>query len=137
MKSTLILSITLIAILPVGRAATIAEWNFNSAVPDGNTSTGTLLPSIGVGTAALVGSISGTFTAGDTKHDPAASTDNSAWHTASYPAATQADTSAGVRFNVDTTGYERSGGISVILPALAVMSACSTPLMGARSPMPI
>ena len=85
-------------------ADTISQWNFNSASPDANVATGTLSPSVGSGTASAVG-VSGGFVTGDTTHDPAGSTDNSAWTTASYPAATGANKSAGVRFNVSTSGY--------------------------------
>ena len=87
-------------------AVTIAQWDFNSPVADGDSSTGTNAPSIGRGTATLVGNVSAVFAAGDTKHDPAGSTDNSGWNTKSYPSARSNNLSAGVRFTVDTTGYE-------------------------------
>ena len=58
-----------------------AQWNFNSVTPDGNTTTGTTTPSIGAGTAALVGGATATFATGDTTFDPAGSTDNSGWNT--------------------------------------------------------
>ena len=88
----------------------IAQWNFNSPVPDGNSKTGTSAPSIGTGTAVLVGGVqaasSGEFVSGDTHADPAHSTDNSAWNTSKYPAATDNNLAAGVRFNVPTTDYQ-------------------------------
>jgi hypothetical protein len=89
------------------RADTICQWNFNSAPPDADTSTGTLTPSIGAGTCVFVGSVTHVFFGGDMaiSHDPAGTTDNSAVSTASYPAVTGANKSAGVRFNVNTTGY--------------------------------
>src|ERR1051325_1758684 len=86
-------------------AATIAQWNFNSPVPDGTVSTGTNAPSAGSGTATLVGGATATFVTGDTTHDPAGSSDNSGWNTTHYPAATAANKSAGVRFDLSTTGY--------------------------------
>jgi len=93
------------------RAEVIAEWNFNSAVPDANTSTGTLVPSRGTGSAMLVGGTTGSFAAGDTAqgHDPTGGTDNSAWLTTHYPAASASNKCSGVQFSVDTSGYENIG----------------------------
>jgi hypothetical protein len=54
--------------------------------------------------------VAATFATGDTKRDPAGSTDNSGWNTKSYPAATASNRTAGIRFDVDTRGYQ---GISV------------------------
>jgi hypothetical protein len=81
----------------------MAQWNFNSSTPDGTTTTGTTTPSIGAGTASLVGGTTSTFATGDTALDPAGSTDNSGWNTATYPAATANNKTAGVQFNVNTT----------------------------------
>jgi endonuclease/exonuclease/phosphatase family metal-dependent hydrolase len=81
-----------------------AQWNFNSVTPDGNTTTGTTSPSIGSGIAALVGGTSATFATGDTTFDPAGGTDNSGWNTATYPASTSNNKTAGVQFKVSTLG---------------------------------
>src|SRR5215470_15376787 len=85
-------------------AGVIAQWNFNSLVPDADVSTGSTLASQGSGYATAIGGITWTFVTGDTRHDPAGTIDNSAWRTTKYPAATGANKSAGVRFDVDTTG---------------------------------
>jgi endonuclease/exonuclease/phosphatase family metal-dependent hydrolase len=81
-----------------------AQWNFNSVTPDGNTTTGTTSPSTGSGTATLIGGTSATFATGDTNLDPAGGTDNSGWNTASYPASTSNNKTAGVQFKVSTLG---------------------------------
>src|SRR2546429_486870 len=88
------------------RADTIVQWNFNSPVPDANVNTGTMAPSVGSGTASSVGGISTSFPPGDGAHAPAGTSDNSGWQTSSYPSLTNNNKSAGVRFDIDTTGYE-------------------------------
>jgi hypothetical protein len=99
-----VVAVTLLALLRNAQASTIAQWNFNSPTPDGSPTTGTTAPSAGSGTASLVGTTTATFAMGDLINDPAA-TDNSGWSTAGYPAATSPNR-GGVRFDVDTTGYE-------------------------------
>src|SRR5215468_2029030 len=80
-------------------AATIAQWNFNRVPPDSSTSTGTIVPSTGTGTASLVGGTTATYTTGST-NDPAASADDSGWNTKSYPSEVTGNKTAGVQFNV-------------------------------------
>ena len=89
------------------RGAQLVQWNFNSNPPDetNNFPTGSLLPSSGVGTAALVGTTS-TFASGTGSSDPAA-IDDSGWNTAGYATRTSANKTRGVQFNVSTIGYER------------------------------
>ncbi|NOS70349.1 MAG: hypothetical protein HOP33_10505 [Verrucomicrobia bacterium] len=84
----------------------IAQWNFNSFPPDGNSTFGTTAPAYGSGAASLAGGTTATFVTGDTIADPAGSTDNSAWDTTSYPGATAANKTAGMRFDVSTAGYK-------------------------------
>src|SRR5437868_57644 len=88
------------------RADIICQWNFNSVPADADTGTGTTVPSIGTGSASIVGGVSPTYVTGDSSHDPAGNTDNSAWRTTAYPGVTNANKSAGVRFDVDTSSYE-------------------------------
>ncbi len=95
-----------LACLTALQAANIAQWNFNSPIPDGATSTGTNAPSFGNGTATLIGGTTATYVTGDTTRDPAHSVDNSGWSTKKYPGAVSNNLSAGVRFDVDTTAYE-------------------------------
>lgn len=101
-----ILPLLLITAIPLP-AATITQWNFNSAVGDNNVATGTTSPSTGVGTASLL-TTTATFASGiaNTGSTDPNTTDNSAWGTTAYPAATVGDLSAGVQFLVDTRGYD-------------------------------
>jgi endonuclease/exonuclease/phosphatase family metal-dependent hydrolase len=82
----------------------IAQWDFNSPTPDANTATGTLVPSTGSGTASLVGGTSQTF-AGGGPTDPNTN-DNSGWNSATYPALTAGNKTAGVKFAVSTAGKQ-------------------------------
>lgn len=84
----------------------IAQWNFNSAPPDGVTTTGTTLPSIGSGTASLFGGTTATFAGGDSSLDPAGSTDNSGWNSSAYPTQGTGNKTRGVQFNVSTVGRQ-------------------------------
>ncbi len=83
-----------------------AQWNFNSLTPDGSATTGVITPSIGGGTASLVGGVSGSFIGGDASLDPAGTNDNTAWTTTTYPASTANNKSAGVQFSVSTAGKQ-------------------------------
>ena len=83
-----------------------AQWNFNSVPADGSTSTGTTTPSIGSGTASLVGGATASFATGDTTLDPAGSTDNSGWNTATYPAQGTGNKTRGAQFAVSTVGKQ-------------------------------
>ncbi|MEJ0089361.1 MAG: hypothetical protein WDM80_06400 [Limisphaerales bacterium] len=58
----------------------------------------------GSGMAALIGGTSATFATGDTTFDPAGNADNSGWNTATYPAATSGNKTAGVQFKASTLG---------------------------------
>lgn len=82
-----------------------AQWNFNSTPPDSSSSSGSSLPSIGTGTASLAGGTTATFAGGDATNDPA-STDNTAWNTTTYPAATANNKTAGAQFAVSTAGKQ-------------------------------
>jgi endonuclease/exonuclease/phosphatase family metal-dependent hydrolase len=84
----------------------IAQWNFNSVPPDASTTTGTVAPSVGNGTASLFGGTTATFATGDTTLDPAGSTDNSGWNTAAYPAQGTGNKTRGAQFNVSTLGRQ-------------------------------
>jgi endonuclease/exonuclease/phosphatase family metal-dependent hydrolase len=98
-------SVATLTVMPITtNQMVIAQWNFNSITPDANTSTGTTVPSIGNGTAALVGGTTATFASGDTNLDANVS-DNSAWNTSTYPASGNNKT-AGVQFSVSTAGSQ-------------------------------
>jgi autotransporter-associated beta strand protein len=90
-KSIAIIASVAILAAPVN-AATITQWNFGST-------TGTLTPSTGSGTAANVGSTSSGFATGVT---------GQGWNTSTYPASgsSASNKKAGVQFTVSTAGYQ-------------------------------
>ena len=85
-------------------ADVIAQWNFNSQPPDGMNGTGTNIPSIGIGTASLIGGVTATFSDGTGSSDPATS-DDSGWNTTDYPPLSQGNKTAGLEFSTSTVGY--------------------------------
>lgn len=92
-------------------AVTVAQWNFNSALADGNPATGMIAPSLGAGSASLVGGVNGVFfNAADPADSNASSdpalTDNSGWHINNFAAQGTGDKSRGVQFNVSTAGMK-------------------------------
>jgi hypothetical protein len=100
----------------VASAAVVTQWNFNSIVGDGSTSTGTTTPSIGAGTVANLAGVTNTFAAGGTGTvAPASSsdpnnTDDSGYNTTNYQANPTSGPATpenrGVRFSVDTTLFQ-------------------------------
>ena len=97
------------AVLPAASAQIITQWNFNSISPDASTSTGSTAASIGVGTASLIGGVSGGFAAGSPRD---AASDNSAWSLGSWPAQGTASGTAGAQFMVSTLGVSDAIQIS-------------------------
>ncbi len=103
-------SITMLSALAVVGAANatiITQWNFNSAVADANTATGTTNPNIGTGTAALVGGVTATFASGDASGgstDPATG-DDSGWNLTTFAAQNTGSGTRGAQFNVSTVGF--------------------------------
>jgi hypothetical protein len=95
--SLLLISISL-------RADIISQWNFNSTPPDGDPGTGTLTASVGYGTVTFLNGITNTFSDGST-NDPASGPDDSGLSTSHYPAQGTSNKTAGVQFNLSTTGY--------------------------------
>ncbi len=103
-------AISLIAICVSANCATpgtlgqsiIARWSFNGG-SDANPSTGATTPSIGAGTAQLIGGVKGVFATGSSS-DPEA-TDNSGWNVSAFPSQGNGPKTAGIRFNVNTSGY--------------------------------
>jgi hypothetical protein len=93
-------------------ADVITEWNFNSVPADTSTGTGALLPTVGTGSLATIGGVTGfspaAFASGNGSSDPATS-DDSGWQTSNYAAQGTGDRSGGVQFNVSTVGYTDIG----------------------------
>lgn len=109
MTRLLILVLALATQAPLAaEPSTIAQWNFNSPTPDGLSTTGSLDPSQGSGTAAVLGGVAVSFAAGASAkgQDPAGTADNTAWNTSSYPGSGSNELTAGVQFEVDTRGFE-------------------------------
>ena len=73
----------------------IAQWNFN---------TESIEPSLGQGTATLLGNVTSTFAAGSPSDSGSSS--NRALSIAGFPPQGKSARTAGVQFAVDTTGYE-------------------------------
>jgi hypothetical protein len=84
-----------------GSGSIVAQWNFNSAPPDADVTTGSTLPSIGAGNVGTLGTTV-TFATGST-NDPAA--DNSGWNTTSYPTQGTGNKTRGAQASVSTVGY--------------------------------
>jgi hypothetical protein len=90
-------------ILKATPATRIAEWDFNGAIQVAATPT----PSIGTGTAALVGSTTGAFFPGSFS-DPAfvPASQYLGWSTTTYPTQGTSNKTSGVQFNMSTIGYQ-------------------------------
>jgi len=100
----------LAALAGSANAQIITQWNFNSTTPDATISTGTLLPSTGLGTFSLVGGTTSTFASGDASggsSDPATG-DDSGLNASTFAAATITPPAGsgmrGVQFAVSTVG---------------------------------
>jgi hypothetical protein len=89
-----------VATLSVGLPQ-LATWNFNYT----NGSVTAPTPSSGSGTASLVGGVSSSFVSGSTNDPSDNISTNAGWSTATYPAASANNKSAGVKFAVNTSGF--------------------------------
>lgn len=99
---------TLVTVFALGNAHAdvITQWTFNSTTPDGSTSTGSALPSVGAGSLSLIGGITNpSFNSGVGSSDPAAS-DNSGLQTTTYGAQGSGNKSRGIEVKVDASGFE-------------------------------
>ncbi len=89
-------------------AAIITQWNFNSNPPDANTATGTTTPSIGAGTASVVGGVVSAFGDADAfggSSDPAVG-DDSRFQATGWPAQGTGNKTAGFQYDVSTVGFK-------------------------------
>ena len=90
------------------QAVVVTQWNFNSKPADTSTSSGLTTPSIGSGTASLVGGTTATFASGDASggsSDPA-TVDDSAWNTTTYAAQSTGNKTRGAQFAISTAGFK-------------------------------
>lgn len=107
-------------------AATIVQWDFNSPVDDGSTSTGTYSPSTdnaaGSPSIALIGGVtpssfgngfvtadSSSLSAPDNRSSDPATSDDSAVLAQDFPAQGTGDETAGYQLDLDLSGYENVG----------------------------
>jgi hypothetical protein len=81
------------------RAGVLAQWNFNAAGDTNHPA-----PSLGVGTATVLGGLNTQFSAGTGSSDPAG-TNDLALSLAHFPAQGHGGRTAGVQFDVSTAGY--------------------------------
>lgn len=79
----------------------LAQWNFNSVVPDANSATGSVLPSFGSGSATTLAGVTATFAAGSPRD---LASDNTAWSLGGWPTAGVGSGTAGVQFMTSTLG---------------------------------
>jgi endonuclease/exonuclease/phosphatase family metal-dependent hydrolase len=86
-------------------AEVITHWDFNSQPPDNDFNTGTSTPSLGNGTATVVGGVSESFTASNGSSDSVA--DNSNWRITGWPAQGVGNKANGIRFAASTVGFRR------------------------------
>jgi hypothetical protein len=83
----------------------LTQWNFNSNPPDATVGTGTNVPSMGTGTASLIGGATNIYSTGSTL-DGSSPGDNSDWNTRTYPAQGTGNKTRGAEFRVSTVGFE-------------------------------
>ena len=104
-SSILTATLALVALASANAQTIITEWNFNSSVPDANTTTGTTSPSVGTGTISLVGgTTANAFAAGSTA-DTSTTTDNSRYPITGFPVLGTGSKTAGIQFDVSTVGF--------------------------------
>lgn len=108
MRQILFTAAVLTASTTLASAQIITQWDFNgtsaTTVPGGTSSP---LPSIGAGTASLIGgATSPSFNTGVGSSDPnLTAPPNYAWQTTTYPAQGTGSNTRGVQFAVSTVGY--------------------------------
>lgn len=104
-SSILTATLALVALASANAQTIITEWNFNSSVPDANTTTGTTSPSVGTGTISLVGGTTANPFASGSPADTSTATDNSRYPILSFPALGIGSKTAGIQFDVSTVGF--------------------------------
>jgi hypothetical protein len=95
--------------LKVLRSQIITLWDFNSSPPDNNTSTGTLIPAIGSGTASSAGGATNSLNSNvaAVSFDPTTNLlDNSKWRFGNFPTQGTSNKISGADFRVSTVGYQ-------------------------------
>ncbi|HUK82663.1 MAG TPA: PEP-CTERM sorting domain-containing protein [Verrucomicrobiae bacterium] len=99
----IVLAMLLLATAAHAQTNIIAQWNFNSAIADGNNSTGTLVPSTGSGAAINIGGTTFTYNTGSPGDSNTA--DNSGWNLTTFATQGTGSGSAGAQFAASTAGF--------------------------------
>jgi hypothetical protein len=100
--------LALVATAGIAQADIITQWDFNSLPSDNSSSTGTLTPNVGTGTASLVGGTTATFASGNASGgstDPDVSLNDSGWNVTTWAAQSTASGERGVAFFGSTVGF--------------------------------
>ncbi len=100
-----IITLAALATLVGAANAQFVEFNFNSVVPDAATSTGSLVPNVGVGSLTLLGGVTSSFSSGSANggsSDPAGTNDNSGLQTTNYATNVAESGLRGVRYDTST-----------------------------------
>ncbi|MBA4146502.1 MAG: hypothetical protein H0X66_00180 [Verrucomicrobia bacterium] len=92
--------------IPYASWSKLTQWNFNSATPDGNVSTGTTSASHGSGVFSTVGGLTSVYNVGSPADPASWGTDNASRRfSGGFPSSTGANKSAGWLINVSTVAY--------------------------------
>jgi hypothetical protein len=103
-KTTMMFVVLFVLWVAISQCAIITQWNFNSNPSDGMATSGTLTPSTGSGTFALIGGVTPTFVSGGGSTDPATG-DDTGINTSDYAAQGTGDKTRGVEVRVSTAGF--------------------------------
>lgn len=108
MKKLIMASLLSLVTAVSAQADVITQWNFNSNPPDTSLTTGTIAPSVGLGTASLVGGTSATFASGNANggSTDTAGADNTGWNVTTFAAQGTGDLTRGVQFLASTVGFQ-------------------------------
>ncbi|MFG6449009.1 PEP-CTERM sorting domain-containing protein [Roseateles sp. BYS180W] len=101
-QSHIATAIALCLAATVSHADIISQWNFNGA-------SGTTAPSLGSGSAALIGTTA-TFASGNANggsSDPDTSTSDWGWNLSGFASQGSGDLSRGAQFSISTVGWEQ------------------------------
>lgn len=105
---TLAAAAATLALAGAAHANTIVQWNFNSTTPDNNSTTGTLMPVTGAGTASAVGGTTTSYASGTANGGSSdlTSADNSGWGLSTFAAQATGNKTRGAQFLFSTVGLQ-------------------------------
>lgn len=112
MKLKHIAAAAALAAAGAAHADIVTQWTFNGPFDESST-TGTLAPAFGTGTASTIGGTTATFASGNASggsSDPDTTTNDSGWNLSTFAAQGTGNASRGALFQVSTVGWQ---GISI------------------------